>query len=274
MSIGIPEVESFVEQVDRRYSRHRPETLWGLEDELRALAVAGLESRIVNAYLRKMGEAPNDKGDWLANQLILHRGAGYTFSIWLFTETRQYAHTQAGLALFAPLSDAPLHCVAYELPPEYRNELFDPRIQLQEVEQFHLSRGDVLRAGGDRRVHDFRITAPVATLKLVTEAQQPMEWLFNKSTGFAWQANDSELTATQLRVAAYVLGRLAEPSSTEVLERLSEHPHHAVRWAAIQGLGRINRSTAIKCLKRATLDSHPHIQRAAARTLAQIEGSS
>ena len=67
-----------------------------------------------------------------------------------------------------------------------------------------------------------------------------------------------------------VFGKFAHQSSLEPLKLLTGHPHHAVRWAAIQNLGRLSRAEALAALEAASHDPHPHIQRAARKTLGQV----
>ena len=69
--------------------------------------------------------------------------------------------------------------------------------------------------------------------------------------------------------AAPMLRGLANQSSLEPLEQLSSHPHHAVRWAAIQNIGRLSRRAAMPKLEQAVNDPHPHVRRAATNMLQQ-----
>ncbi|MGH6629313.1 MAG: HEAT repeat domain-containing protein, partial [Burkholderiales bacterium] len=123
----------------------------------------------------------------------------------------------------------------------------------------------------DQYAYDFQVPQPIPVLRFASASLRPMEWLFSKNTLQAWQANDADLSSTQLRVAAYVLGKLAHHSSVGPLRQLASHPHHAVRWAAIQNLGRLSRSEALLKIREAVNDPHPHVRRAAQKTLDQLE---
>ncbi len=267
-------VAEFCDLVDREFDRARLSSFWSLETAFERLVNSAAAARALNTELHKLVRNPSYMGDWRPNQLLLHRGRGFALSIWLFEQSRQYAHTMPFYGMYAPMSSQALSYTRYELPEDYRNEVFDPRVRIQPLGPGSVAPGQVLKLEGDRYVYDFHIDKPVPVFKLTTAPFHSMEWLFNKNTGYAWQANDSELTATQLRVAAYILGKLADPSSVEPLSQLTRHAHHSVRWAAIQGLGRISRSAAIGKLEQATLDPHPHIQRAADKMLQQIRNKS
>ena len=64
------------------------------------------------------------------------------------------------------------------------------------------------------------------------------------------------------------LKAMKRTGSDALLDRLSRHPAHFVRWAAIQGLGAVNPEKAVERLKQSLTDEHPHIRRAAAKHLA------
>jgi hypothetical protein len=264
-------LQVFVEQVDPAFDRERLASFWGLEDALRQLLAGPFATQALNHELQELVANPSYTGPWRPNQLMLHRGRGFALTIHLYESSRRYVHSQPFLAMLAPLAGAPLAYTRYELPADYRNDVFNPALRIHSPTIGEVAVGELLCLHSDRYLYDFHIETPVPVLRLSTAPFHSMEWLFNRETGYAWQANDSEITATQLRVAAYILGKLADPSSVEPLKQLSEHPHHAVRWAAVQSLGRINRSAAVEKLKASVDDPHPHIRRAAAKTLAQLK---
>lgn len=264
-------IQEFVELVDRGFDRDHPESFWELEAAFQGLVCDACVAQLMNAELERLLANPSYMGEWRPNQLVVHRGRAFALSVWLFEASRQYVHSTPFFAMYAPVGSQTLNFTRYELPADYRNEVFNPANQIHSPSQGKVVPGQVLKLQSDRYVYDFQIETPVVVVKLTTSAFHSMEWLFNKETGYAWQANDSEITATQLRVAAYILGKLANPLSVEPLKQLATHPHHAVRWAAVQGLGRINRSAAVEKLQQSLTDPHPHIRRAAARTLAQLK---
>ena len=260
----------FVEQADRGFRRDALESFWDLEEEFRRFVASGCLGELLNRELRKLTANPSYMGDWRPNQLVLHRGRGFALSIGLFDQGRQYIHTTPFFGLYAPVGTDRLDYDLYRLPADYRNDVFDAALRLEPAGSGTCGPGEILRLQADRYAYDFKIERPVTVVKFTTAAFQNLEWLFDKDQLQARQANDSELNWTQLRVAAYILGRLAQPTSLEPLELLSTHPHHAVRWAAIQNLGRLSRGAALDKLESALDDVHPHVRHAAARTLSQV----
>ena len=266
-----PFLARFTEQVDLNIGNNPPDSFWNLEEEFRRLLHSGFVAGFVNRELQRLVATPSHMGDWRPNQAMLHRGRGYALALWLFEKPRQYIHSTPFYGMYAPLGRESLYYDIYKLPRGYRNDVFDPSIRLEPAGSGITAPGGILLLQSDQYVYDFRIEKPLPVLKFTTAAFQTMEWLFTKESLHAWQANDSELISTQLRVAAYVLGRLAHQSSLEPLELLATHPHHAARWAAIQNLGRLSRTSAQEKLHKALDDPHPHVRNAAARTLRQLK---
>jgi hypothetical protein len=248
----------------------RPETFWNCEASLRRLLEAGGPAAWLNRELSALAKDPYYLGDWHAGEVVLQRASSWTLSIVLLDSPRRYIHALPYLALYSPLGGR-LEATRYRLPEAYGNDVFDPSLRLQREGQVGAAKGELLRIESDRFAYDFDIRQPVPILRLASATLLPLEWLFSKSTLQAWQANDADLRFTQLRVGAYVAGRLAHQSSIEALRRLSTHAHHAVRWAAIQSLGRLDRAEALARIRNALSDPHPHIRRAAQKTLDQLE---
>lgn len=260
--------------IETRFDRDAIETFWDCEPALSKFVSSGAALLAINEDLHRLVEDPAYMGRWRPGQISLARGAGFALVSALLGSSARYIHTTAHYGLYTPVGSEPLHYDLYALPEGFQDEVFDPSLRLIPAGSGSTAPGSVLRIEGDRYAYDFRITRPVVVVKLTLAPFHTLEWLFNRETLHAWQANDSELTATQLRVSAYLLGRMAHPSSLEPLLKLCAHPHHAVRWAAIQNLGRISRLQAIEKLEAAIHDPHPHIRRAAEAALAQIRRAS
>jgi len=261
----------FVAAVQPCIDRTAPERFWQAEEAFRSFLGSGYLQGALNAALRALAADPCHLGDWRHNEWMLHRGRGFALAVSLFDQPRRYIHALPFYALYAPVAAEPLSYDRYRLPQSYHNPVFDPGLKLTRVDGGTIKAGEVLALHTREYAYDFHLPKPVLVLKLSTAPIQPLEWLFQKDTLQSWQANDADLTSTQLRVAADVLGKFAHQSSLEPLKLLTGHPHHAVRWTAIQNLGRLNRSEALLKLQAACNDQHPHIQRAARKTLAQLQ---
>lgn len=268
------QVTRFVKHVENGFVRDAVETFWALETEFRDLVRSGFVQDVFNDELRQIAANPDYVGEWRPGQLLIHRGRGYALAVSLFEKTRQYIHTAPFYAMYAPVGGESLRYEAYKLPQGYQNSVFDPSLRLERAWSGSTPPGDVLLLRSDSYAYDFIIERPQLVLKFTTAPFHTLEWLFKKDDLHAWQAGDSEINSTQLRVAAYILGKLAHQSSIEPLSQLSSHPHHAVRWAAIQSLGRLSRTAALEKLEQASADPHPHVRRAANKTLQQLKSTS
>lgn len=264
------QLADFAQEVESRYKATQPETFWLCEPALARLVAEGALSEWLNQQLRSLVADPQSIGNWTATEAILHRGKGWTVSVAIFDTPRRFIHALPFLAFYVPLASE-LSGARYRLPEAFRNDVFDPALRLEPAGTVSAARGQPLRLETDRYAYDFHIPHPLPVLRFASASLRPLEWLFSKSTLQAWQANDAELSSTQLRVAAYVLGKIAHHSSVAPLRNLASHPHHAVRWAAIQNLGRMSRTEALARIREAVNDPHPHVRRAAQKTLDQLD---
>jgi hypothetical protein len=260
----------FARDVESGYIPTDPETFWASESAIRRLIAEGSLREWINRELHALRSDPAYAGNWAANEAILHQGNGWTVSIAKFDLPRRFIHVLPFVAFYVPL-DAALSGNKYSLPANFRNDVFDPAVRLEPAGPITVPPGEPLKLETSRYAYDFHIPGPLPVLRVATLAIRPLEWLFSKGTLQAWQANDAELSSTQLRVAAYVLGKIAHHSSIAPLRALSTHKHHAVRWAAIQSLGRLSRTEALAKIREAINDPHPHVRRAAQKTLDQLE---
>ncbi len=261
----------FLRDVQARFILSQPESFWACEEYLRRFLDNDGATQCLNHELRKLVADEHYLGDWLPNDVVLCRGSGWSLSVALLDGSKRYIHALPFQAMYAPLDEARLTGDRYLLPPEYRNEVFDPTVRLEPAGTVSAGRHEIIALHSDQYAYDFQVQKPQAVVCLATTVLRPLEWLFSKGTLQAWQANDADLGFTQLRVAANVLGRIAHQSSIGPLRQLATHPHHAVRWAAIQNLGRLNRSEALVKIREAVNDPHPHVRRAAQKTLDALE---
>lgn len=260
-------VAGFAQRFEHSFRREQPATFFAAEAELRDLVTDRTFPALINRALRTVSEKPYESGPWTLHQLVLCRGPGYALSLSLASANTRYIHSSPHLALLLPVRGTTLQYERYRLPAGYNNAVFDPSATLEPLAAGEVPHGDALHVHPEGEVVDLRIATPQLVLKLTSSAWHPLEWLFDRASRRAVQANDAALATTQLRVAAYLLGRLGQASSIEPLKQLATHNTPNVRWAAIQSLGRLSASEARVQLERVLDDPHPHLRRAARRTL-------
>jgi hypothetical protein len=120
----------------------------------------------------------------------------------------------------------------------------------------------------------FRIVSTGSTVPLVVLQSRPVQ-------EFAWQIAADTLRPVQLispKVSAYrlyyatqLLGHFPSGASADALDRLSRHPSHYVRWAALQALFPLDHLRAELRLRETLDDPHPSIRRSAEKAIARLE---
>jgi hypothetical protein len=271
MAFANSDLTSFLGEVRQIYKPEAPGSFWQCEPLLERLLKSSFLPEVINEELGRMTKGDGDPDSWLANELVLHRGAGFALSLSIFETPQRYIHSLPYYAMYAAVGTVDLFCNVYRFPDGYNNAVFDPALRLTPERVVRLAPGSIIALKSDTYAYDFSSKEATPLLKFMTTAIQPLEWLFTRSGMQAWQANDADLSFTQLRVAADVLGTFAHQSSLQPLKRLARHPHHAVRWAAIQNVARLSRTEAVALLAEAVNDRHPHVQRAAQKTLAKLQ---
>jgi hypothetical protein len=248
-----------------------PPTFFQFEKHLATLVASGYPARSLESELLKTLQEPTWLGRWKPNEQVLYASHRLELSIWCFSKPRQYIHTVSSHVMVSPCGQTGLRYRRFRLPPTYENRVFDRNLKLQYVDEGQTAPGEVLCLTAGGLLYDFLLDSPTPLVRLTYGPIETMEWLFHRDTGAAWKISDSDAAATQMRVAAYVLGQMSHTSSTTPLKHLTFHESHTVRWAAIQALSRISVSDAVERLRAAVNDPHPHIRRAAERTLSAMQ---
>lgn len=261
------QLAAFAERFAQQFSRERPDTFYTGELDLRSLIANGSFPAIINRALESIRDRPYAAGNWTLHQIVLAQGPAFALSLALVDARTRYLHSSPFLAMYAPADARPLTYTRYRLPPNHNNAVFDASARLAPAGTGALSPGDILHVHPEGELIDFEIESPRLILKLTSSAWHVLEWLFDRGTLKAVQANDAALVTTQLRVASYLLGRLGHASSIEPLKQLASHNTPNVRWAGIQNLGRLSVTDARAALAQALEDPHPHIRRAARKSL-------
>lgn len=226
----------------------------------------------INDELKKLNADPCYVGRWHHRQLPLLSSHRWTLSIAVLERTPQLIHSSPRPQLRALLNDADVTHQRFALPDSYRNDCFVPGLRLHRLESGPLRPRHCIAMGPGSIVDDFVVSQPAVFLQLSLSCRETVEWLFSRQHLAAERANDADIETTQQRVAAYVLGQLGDARSLPALQQLCIHPHHAVRWAAIEALARLRPEQALSALQAAAGDPHPHIRAAARASLQRSSG--
>lgn len=263
MIVQNPLVAAFADEVGKRYAPASPESFWTCEPLFRHLLDRQFAESVINESLRAMTGDPSHAGYGGDHAMLLACGNGWTLSLRLLARPRRYIHSSASHALVAPVSGQALLVDCYALPVGFRNAVFDPAQKLSRAGSLEVPPGELLELHADGLIHDYRIDTPLLILMLEAAPLDVLKWRFSKDTLHAWQFADADPLASDLKAAAWLAGRLAHQTSLKPLKALAGHGNPGVRWAALQGIGRLSRSEASKLLTQALDDPHPQVRRSA-----------
>lgn len=263
-------VSEFIKSVEAVFSRDDLESFWKCEGAFKALLDSNFKAELFNEELRSLLRSPTFIGNWRPMQLRVIGGMAFNLTVSLVDAPRRYIHSMPFNAMFSPIGTEPLEYDKYSLPKTFTEGVFDPSLRLTYLKSDRANPREIMVLDGSRFTYDFKISKPVLMATFYTASFGTLEWLFSKENLHAWQANDAEIGSTQLRVACNILGRLAHQSSLGPILQMVKHPHHSVRWAAIQNIGRLNRAEAIRVLEEAKGDPHPHVRAAALKSLQRL----
>lgn len=268
-----PLVAAFAEAVGKRCppSSRDCSAFWDCEPLFRHLADQQFAEAVLNDGLRALAEDPAALRQWGGGRRVLASGRddSWLLSLRLIDQPRRYLHSVVRHALIAPVNGRALSGDRYTLPATFQNSVFDPSQKLILDGRFEIAAGEVLRVEADRAVFDPQIEAPVLVLMFETAPIAVLEWRFSRDTLHAWACIDGDPVATDLKLAAWLCGRLAHQTSLAPIKALARHADPGVRWAALQNLGRLSRAESRKLLTAALDDPHPVVRRSVRQLLDQ-----
>lgn len=264
-----PVLAAFAEAVGKRYAPRDPASFWACEPLFRSIADPQFAEAVLNDGLRALAGDPAFARRWCGGTLKLATGRddAWQLSLRLVETPRRYLHSVVRHALVAAVNGRYLRGDRYLLPPGFQNAVFDPTQKLVPDGRFEMAPGEVLPVHADLAVFDPQIETPVLLLMLETAPVTVLEWRFSRDTLHAWESVDGDPFATDLKLAAWLCGRLAHQSSLGPMKALATHADPGVRWAALQQLPRLSRVDARRLLEAAQADPHPVVRRSARQLL-------
>lgn len=178
-------------------------------------------------------------------------------------------------ALVANLSPQPFHGYLHRIPDGCINDIFDPSMALIRGEAFDLRQYEVCFWNSSATVPEYTARQDVAMLKLNSKRTQSLLWCYDKQTLQPLLSAACTPLPSRLQMSAVCLAELQEEfderqraAAVENLGALAAHEFHYVRWSALQNLYQIDEATTVPLLESsAQRDRHPHVRRAAERSL-------
>jgi hypothetical protein len=153
------------------------------------------------------------------------------------------------------------------MPPGHQLAVLDVREKLTYLDTRVVSPFEYIALEGSREAYDFYSRAPTILLRLFRQTSDELHHIYDRANLRPWLVQAGEPASTQIVCLARALARLGAASSLPGLDEASNHPHHFVRWAAIQAMSAIDRTRALDRVQKALADPHPDVRDAARRSL-------
>ena len=262
-------VHPLMEQLTHRLAEMEVDGFPDLSDLFDELAQAYVPWRL-NALLRQLSEDPDAAMRIGARQfLLLASDDRFSLGLSIINRRPRYLNWHASHIWYRGMGENSSTVRRYLLPQGTANEVVDPDIELELAETRSFGPGDVMARDGRRDIIDFDLQPdrPMVVLRLQLALFGGLEWMFDRSTLRPVGASSLNPTHSHLTSLAYAASLVGDASSIEPLELALAHPNHAVRWAAVQAIGRLDRGAALSALAKLSDDPHPHVRRSAARML-------
>jgi hypothetical protein len=195
--------------------------------------------------------------------------------------------------LFAPLSpDSELRVKKYLLPKDWNCEVYDVNAELILTDEYSVftrqiinvpRNGDCVnsqhdRALSDSYIYDFSVEKPIIWLRLASQATSPYQWVFDKTSLKPSFMSSSAIAHTRYETIIQMISSFHAIGVTnevylQALESLTKSPLHHIRWLAAQELFEANQERGISVVKELVDDIHPHVKKAAAGAIIQLQNA-
>lgn len=229
-----------------------------------------LQRRIARMLDRGVDSTRESVRDIGENNIRLDSRPEYSLHLEIWRAPKPLLHSTAVDSVLRVISPTPVLQRVYRIDGPFDPEVFIADVPLRLESERRIDGIAHAQRKGEGRVYDYVSESPFLTLELSLRPADPYLWFFDRERLRSTYASFSGAQLSGYTLSAKALAAVGEARALPLLMRMTEHPSHAVRWAAIQALGRIDGDAAFERLERAEHDPHPHIRNAAARTLARL----
>lgn len=271
---AIPALGKFCAQAEELIREDDPETVWSAEPLFREL----LASSFVEEFLlHELGMVAENPFYFLMGSseygTPLFESPAYSLAIKYLSPKDLVSNPVISVTentLIATWGGGSAEVETFALEQPFRNEVFDRSKRLIPLDTIQLRPGVVARLHSPWAFR-LRLQHPTVFIQLLSATAVSLRWIFSPETMEPVRAAAARLSSSRLQFTCHTLASLGSPTSIPALRKLTAHPEHYVRWAAIQSVCAISREDGIECLRQALKDDHPHVRNAAQKTLANVE---
>lgn len=248
----------------------RPVQLGGL---LKSFLDGSDVTEVINELLTSyLGTNTQMKGRLDGESFLVLGNEQFALTLKYVTKRSDLLHT-SGIDRFTVFkSPAPVTIEKYRILGNFDPDVFDPNATLELVSNSVSDGSCVYQERLEPLVYDWYSSAPMVVAQLVRYPASTQLWFFHSGTRRAAFPVLSSTTLSSFVLLSGMISALCEKRAMPLLEEIAANDSHVVRWAAIQGIGRLDGDAGIAYLKRSLTDKHPHISAAAAKALAKLAG--
>lgn len=226
----------------------------------------------LNGILRVLDSEPGSQSrSWDFKQVVLAEGDSYVLLCSLFDEPLEHIYSSPFKALVGVLGPGNLLCDQYRLPATHRPAVLDTNETLAYEATRTVRPFDYMVLDGATTAYDFYALEPTVLVRLFVRSSDALHHIFDRATLRPWLVQAGEPASTQIVCLLQALARFGNPTSVPHLDDASRHPHHFVRWAAVQAMAAIDPARAREQVRLALTDEHPDVRDAARRSLELLE---
>jgi hypothetical protein len=269
---AIPALARFCEQAEALVRADDPETFWDVEPFFQELLATDVVEAFVAYELDAIARRPFH---FLIGSSEFHaplvETASYALVVKVLPPEALASAPVVSLTehMLLAVWDGPVEVERLALQRPFRNDVFDRSARLVAMPSTTLVPGMVARFRSPSEAFRLRLERPAVLIQLQSATVASLRWVFSPDTLEPVRAAAARLSSSRLQFTCHTLAALGSPTSIPALKKLTAHPEHYVRWAAIQSICAISRDDGLECLRLASEDDHPHVRRAAEKTLAR-----
>jgi hypothetical protein len=280
---AIPSLATFAHEI-AEYTQSDPDTFWCCEAPFARLLASSFISDLATWELECLGNdpdhLPSQNGE--ENFEILRLGltalglhllspSPRILSLSFGSDTG-YLYGLCEHNLIVNLGPGPVRLERWRHTGHGPYDVLDRSCPLEVVPTQLLAPGDRVRLEAHRDVA--RYTAdeqPAVLVRLTRNRVTRLRWYYDATTLIPAGAAGADSSSARLEHACALLVALNHTAAAPAVAALCEHPDHFVRWSAVCRTMELDPVLGRDLVRRAVADSHPHVRRAAARSLERLE---
>ncbi|RMH36862.1 MAG: HEAT repeat domain-containing protein [Gammaproteobacteria bacterium] len=237
---------------------------------------------IVDRYLVNLSHNHSYLPKTLAGigRLLLGERDGVSLSLILLerSEISKFLSTFPSRAAIAVVGPCGVKMLTYKVTGnKFNNDIFNREYKLYLHDKKIMNVGDIFIFNPGGKAIDL-VPIGRATLLLILNynIEEFLIWHFDRKNKFPVGVSAASFMDSRMQMAALALGKMSDGRDSDIsaLKKLLGHPRHFVRWQAMQSLGTLRPQDCLVALREALQDPHPHVRRAALKSLRRVQAQS